>query len=191
MSNDDVSSISSYETTLELQDDGSDVDTPVQSFATPTLTLLPAPSAVAPTPQAVLTHSPQLMSPPVPPKSPEIAPNPGGSDVSKSTDSSNSARPRRKSVRMSLPPTFSATPPAVEDTDDTAVDERGGRGRHEPWSSRRTPNGDAHQPHRGGWGSRIKERDAWQDSSDDEDEEYSRAKRMLGRLSSSSKKHGK
>ena len=53
-----------------------------------------------------------------------------GSEVSHSTGSTilngpaNGDQPprRRKSVRMSLPPTFSATPPAIEDTDEDDED---------------------------------------------------------------------
>ncbi|GJF00420.1 hypothetical protein PsYK624_167080 [Phanerochaete sordida] len=214
-STDDVSSISSYETTRELFDDASDTETPVQTFATPMMFLQPAPPAIVSTPESIFVTAPAtptpptpptpqpelpVMLPPVPPKSPQpngtangtaSPPNQGGSDISKSTDSSNGMSPRRqKSVRMSLPPTFSATPPAVEDSDDKTPTEHAARRRYEPWSS--PPNGDAHQRRSdsGGWSSRIRERDIWQDSSEDEDEEYSKAKRMLSRLSSSSsKKH--
>ncbi|EKM51047.1 uncharacterized protein PHACADRAFT_262999 [Phanerochaete carnosa HHB-10118-sp] len=192
---DDASSISSYETTHELLDnDEFDMDTPVQTFATPMMIPPSSPPGLVSSPELVAPVSPSApeptpIYPPVPPKSPEVSAshNPGGSDVSKSTDSSNGTSPRRrKSVRMSLPPTFSTTPPALEDTDDTIVDEHGGHRRHEPWSS--TPNGGAHH-HQGGWNSRIRERDVWQDSSEDEDEEYRKAKRMLSRLSSPPKKH--
>lgn len=204
---DDVSSISSYETTRELfDDDTSDIDTPVQTFATPILPVSSSSQATNSSPESIFVSAPAsppapapdtASAPPVPPKPSGTysPPHAGGSDVSKSTDSSTGASPRRrKSVRMSLPPTFSATPPALDDADDTP-DEHTGRRRYEPWAP--APNGDAHahvhaqgQQHHGGWMSRIRERDVWQDSSDDEDEEYSKAKRMLSRLSSSSsKKH--
>ncbi|KAM5545687.1 hypothetical protein V8D89_000725 [Ganoderma adspersum] len=105
-----------------------------------------------------------------------------GSEVSHSTASTAvvqaQAQPepprRRKSVRMSLPPTFSATPPAVDDTDEGEEERR-------RWA---TPAPVLAPSQRGGWGSRIEEvgqRDMWADS-DEEDEEYSAAKRMLARL---------
>lgn len=68
---------------------------------------------------------------------------------------------RRKSVRVSLQPTFSPTPPALED------DEAHGR---YPWNS--TKKGDNHDE----FGEPV----IWQDSSD-EDEEYSRARKLLSR----------
>lgn len=150
----DISSLSSYETGHEVFEDD------------------PTPPASPTLPQA----------PPPPP--PHDDPAPGGSDLSTSTSTASTASPpvRRKSVRMSLPPTFSATPPALDETDE---DERG-RGRQEPWSASsrarpatpRAENGSA-------WGSRIEQhgaRDVWEDSSD-EDVEYSAAKRLLTRLS--------
>jgi hypothetical protein len=71
---------------------------------------------------------------------------------------------RRKSVRVSLQPTFSPTPPALDEDEDEAW-ERSGR----PWGD----DGDAVEGNGG-------ERDFWADSSD-EDEEYSKARRMLMR----------
>lgn len=125
---------------------------------------------------------------PSPPPSPSLPPPPppphdNVSDVSNSTTSTASPPVRRKSVRMSLPPTFSATPPALDETDE---DERE---RHEPWShSSRARGGSATPRAEGGpggaWGSRIEQngaRDVWADSSD-EDTEYSAAKRLLTRL---------
>ena len=150
---DDVSSISSYETTREMLDD-EDASTPVQAFTTPTL---PSPAPLPPPKPAATVNGA----------------NAGGSDVSQSTNSSNAAAPtRRKSVRMSLPPTFSATPPAFEDEQDSQ--------RYIPWSS--PPNGNGFVQYQSGWSSRIRERDMWQDSSDDEEEEYSKAKRLLSRI---------
>lgn len=145
---DDAASISSYETTLEMLDeDEDDASTPVLTFVTE-------------------------LPPPPPPKQVEVLANTGGSDVSQSTNSSTTAAPtRRKSVRMSLPPTFSATPPALDERDERT--ER----QYEPWSSQH--NGEAHH----GWSSKIREgRDLWQDSSEDEDEEYSAAKRLLSKI---------
>ncbi|KAG1838228.1 hypothetical protein C8R48DRAFT_838642 [Suillus tomentosus] len=69
---------------------------------------------------------------------------------------------RRKSVRVSLQPTFSPTPPALED------DEAHGR---YPWSSAKK-DCDNHDE--------SSEPVIWQDSSD-EDEEYSRARKLLSR----------
>ena len=109
-----------------------------------------------------------------------------GSEVSHSTGSTilngpaNGDQPprRRKSVRMSLPPTFSATPPAIEDTDEDDA----GASKHAPWSS---PGGGSIAP--SSWGTRTDAngaRDVWADSSDDDaDVEYSKAKRMLAKFS--------
>ena len=75
---------------------------------------------------------------------------------------------------MSLPPTFSATPPAMDDTDEEE--------RRRPWAP--SPSQQQRGGGGGGWGSRIEEvsgRDMWADS-DEEDAEYSAAKRMLARL---------
>ncbi|OSC98126.1 hypothetical protein PYCCODRAFT_1439618 [Trametes coccinea BRFM310] len=157
----DVSSISSYETGREELDD-----------------------EVPP---------PESAQPPLPPPHEDAHDTAGGSELSNnstaSTASTASPPVRRKSVRMSLPPTFSTTPPAIEDTDE---DEDGagtpGKRRHEPWSSRGgppTPRPEAAPPM---WGSRIERngtRDVWAaDSSDEsEDAEYSAAKRLLSRLS--------
>ncbi|KAL1943518.1 hypothetical protein VTO73DRAFT_3963 [Trametes versicolor] len=126
---------------------------------------------------------------PTPPPSPTLPPPPppphdNVSDVSNSTTSTASPPVRRKSVRMSLPPTFSATPPALDETDE---DERE---RHEPWSRSSRARGGSATPRAenagngGAWGSRIEQngaRDVWADSSD-EDTEYSAAKRLLTRL---------
>jgi hypothetical protein len=99
------------------------------------------------------------------------------SDVSSSTASASAATPgtgtgagagvgangtvRRKSVRVSLQPTFSPTPPALDEDEDEAW-ERSGR----PWGEDDERNG--------------RDRDFWQDSSD-EDEEYSKARKLLVR----------
>ena len=72
---------------------------------------------------------------------------------------------RRKSVRMSLPPTYSITPPAREDWE---VEKP-------PWSPLREE---------AAWTSRdgnFDERDLWEDSSD-EDEEYATARKLLSKL---------
>lgn len=202
----DISSISSYETGHEMFDDAP--DTPPAS-STPDMP--PATSS----PRA----SPKPM-PPLPPLQTDVPTHPiDGSEVSQSTESTVHTGPgtesvdhgtgqtqqqqpprRRKSVRMSLPPTFSATPPAIDDTDEDDG--------HAPWSAARghksgAGNGHAnpragahaaaHSPKQngaaggggGGWGTRIEEsgaRDVWEDSSD-EDAEYSAARRMLAKFS--------
>ena len=161
----DISSISSYETGHEVFDDEppSPADLPPEPLSAPASIAV---AAAHPDPQ------------PAPPQ-PHPQPDSHGSDLSNSTGSTiltagGTDQPprRRKSVRMSLPPTFSATPPAIEDTDE---DEG-----HAPWAS---PGGGSIAPR--GWGTRIEAsgaRDAWQDSSD-EDAEYSAARRMLARFS--------
>jgi len=83
-------------------------------------------------------------------------------DTETSTISTEMPLARRKSVRVSLHPTFSPTPPALED-DET-------QGRY-PWN----PSG--REGNQNGPG----EPDLWQDSSD-EDEEYSRARKLLSRV---------
>ncbi|KAJ6510813.1 hypothetical protein C8R45DRAFT_1207661 [Mycena sanguinolenta] len=90
----------------------------------------------------------------------------GGSDLSASSASTQTAAPqRRKSVRVSLQPTFSTTPPAIDDTEDE--DEEGSR--HAPWS-------------------RSQPQDMWEDSSE-EDVEYQKAKKLLTRISRKEKKN--
>jgi hypothetical protein len=71
---------------------------------------------------------------------------------------------RRKSVRMSLPPTYSITPPVKEDWEVGK----------QPWSP---PRDEAVWTSKNG---NIGERDVWEDSSD-EDEEYSTARKLLSR----------
>ncbi|KAH9895680.1 hypothetical protein C8Q73DRAFT_644207 [Cubamyces lactineus] len=147
----DTSSISSYETGREVLEDDDDDESP---------------------------HEMPLPPPPPPPhddRTHEIVAS--GSDISQSTASTTSPPVRRKSVRMSLPPTFSATPPAIDDTDEDDG------GKHQPWSSHGgppTPRPDSHS----GWGTRIERngaRDVWDDSSDSDVPEYSTAKRLLAR----------
>ncbi|KAF9653605.1 hypothetical protein BDM02DRAFT_3107536 [Thelephora ganbajun] len=114
-------------------------------------------------------------APPVPPR--DLAINTGvDSDLSHGTSSTaiasidNGVPSRRKSVRMSLPPTYSITPPAREDLE---VEKP-------PWSPPRD-NAREEAP----WTSRngnVGERDFWEDSSD-EGVEYSTARRLLSKLS--------
>ncbi|KAI1793626.1 hypothetical protein LXA43DRAFT_197720 [Ganoderma leucocontextum] len=163
----DVSSISSYETSREVF-----VDDERESGESPPLPPIPLPTPVLQPPDGhahgfafqngdAHHHHQQQQN---------------GSELSHSTTSTAvQAQPepprRRKSVRMSLPPTFSATPPAMDDADEGEEGER-----RRPWAPP--------PPQRGGWGSRIEEetqRDMWADS-DEEEAEYSVAKRMLARL---------
>ena len=115
---------------------------------------------------------------PTPPSAPApvaalAAPAPPGkddSDVSGSTASlgtgTGARTTRRKSVRMSLQPTFSPTPPALDEDEDEAWG-RSGR----PWGV--VANGNAGGKERG-------EQDFWDDSSD-EDVEYANARKLLMR----------
>ena len=116
-----------------------------------------------------------LLAPPVPPRDPIV--NAGvDSDLSQGTSSTaigsadNGNSSRRKSVRMSLPPTYSTTPPAKDDWEVGKPPWSPSRGNLQevaPWTSR---NGN------------VGERDLWEDSSD-EDREYSTARKLLSRLS--------
>ena len=91
----------------------------------------------------------------------------GESDVS--AESTSGGAKRRKSVRVSLKPTFSPTPPAL-DEDEDEIWKRSGR----PEALGNNEDGDVKVNGR--------ERDFWADSSD-EDEEYSKARKMLTRAS--------
>jgi len=121
---------------------------------------------------------PRSDSPPAPPVPPrDLVVNPGvDSDLSHGTSSTaiastdNGIPSRRKSVRMSLPPTYSITPPAKEDWE---VEKP-------PWSGSRE-----HAQGESTWTLRsenVGERDLWEDSSD-EDEEYRTAHKLLSKLS--------
>ncbi|TDL24355.1 hypothetical protein BD410DRAFT_786466 [Rickenella mellea] len=125
---------------------------------------------------------------PVPPVPIAPPPNPphGGSEISYSSGSTSTAiggagsntglaPPRKKSVRVSLQPTFSPTPPAIDYEDDD--DEEGeGDGAHPPWSGQK-------EREKSGWPSREHKTGdaAWEDSSD-EDEEYAQARRLLAKV---------
>ncbi|KAI0313802.1 hypothetical protein OF83DRAFT_1139801 [Amylostereum chailletii] len=97
-----------------------------------------------------------------------------GSDVSTisggtagSGSGSGSGVARRKSVRVSLQPTFSPTPPAVEEEE-----EDGGEGERYLGAGEK------------GWSSRVREegqKDVWEDSSS-EDEEYAMARNALRKV---------
>lgn len=114
-------------------------------------------------------------APPVPPRDPIV--NPGvDSDLSHGTSSTAIASTdtgiptRRKSVRMSLPPTYSITPPAKDDWEVAKL----------PWSGPRE-----YVQEEASWTSRsgnVGEQDLWEDSTD-EDEEYHTARKLLNKLS--------
>ena len=101
-------------------------------------------------------------------------------DASDSASSASTQTPvapvRRKSVRVSLQPTFSPTPPAFDDDDED--------GTHAPWGER-----DGSSTATAGWGRKRSAvgdnggdgEGMWEDSSE-EDEEYRRARRLLARV---------
>ena len=189
-------------------DEGSDSGS-IASFRTVRETLSESSSPTpphAPSPAPTPALAPALAS-----TSALAVPGQDESDVSTSTISANggsgggaSGPTRRKSVRVSLQPTFSPTPPAIDEDEDAAW-ERSGR-RRQPSSSSSSPpvvppkraNGVAHygddeeddgedgrDDHaRGKKGGRERdrdrERDFWADSSD-EDEQYATARKMLTR----------
>ena len=114
-------------------------------------------------------------APPVPPRDPVVITG-VDSDLSHGTTSTaigstdTGIPSRRKSVRMSLPPTYSITPPAREDWEVEKPPRSGPREyvREEAsWTSR---NGN------------VGEQDLWEDSSD-EDEEYRTARKLLTKFS--------
>jgi hypothetical protein len=111
-------------------------------------------------------------SPPLPP------PPPPHDDPPSSNASTETPLARRKSVRVSLHPTFSPTPPASYDNDEEA---------HAPWSKSSSSVDGV------GWKMKVghvPDGDLWQDSSE-EDEEYSRARRLLSRSGKRDKGKGK
>lgn len=161
---DDVSSISSYETTHEVFDERGSRTT-------------------SPAPKSPESQFPSYPPPPPPPHDePETKHIPS---ITKETpihpQSIHDTQPPpapRKSVRMSLPPTFSTTPPAIEDDDDPSEASRGRR----PPRSQPPPQSVAKNI---AWSSRVHDtqpiKDVWDDSSD-EDEEYGHAKRLLSKI---------
>ncbi|KAG1717720.1 uncharacterized protein EDB91DRAFT_1212236 [Suillus paluster] len=92
---------------------------------------------------------------------PQVPPAP--QHDTESTASTETPLARRKSVRVSLQPTFSSTPPALDDDEAHA---------RYPWSSTKKDSDNQEAPSEPG---------VWQDSSD-EDEEYSRARKLLSRV---------
>ncbi|CAL1702523.1 unnamed protein product [Somion occarium] len=164
---DDTASISSYESFYDAENgmlDNSPSSTPQPAPQRPSLAI-------------------QAPSSPSPPPRDDPIQTAVSSDLSHSTTSHSSegGHTVRKSVRMALPPTFSSTPPALDDDDDTE------RARYKPWSSApvvRHPTSD--HRHVRSWSSRVPDgsptRDVWEDSSD-EDEDYGRAKQLLFKFS--------
>lgn len=165
----DAASISSYETGHEVFDDDESDHTksPAGSSSAPRVIVAPIPVAI-PNGTAVTSSgasdistasvstevgrtatTPEASPPPVPDKTPQ-------------------GHQRRKSVRVSLQPSFSTTPPAMDV--DTA----------ELWNVGREARTSAH----GRTPTHIPDgvRDMWADSSD-EDEEYTRARRLLTKAS--------
>lgn len=140
----DSMSISSYETGRE---------SPMSSPSSPSPTLLP-PLSPAPVPHASLQDQSH------------------GASSTVSTEAPPTAR--RRSVRMSLKPTFSPPPPPLPDYDQFDEEEN-----VNTWSDRAVE----------GWKTRTGSHaaaaadptDVWEDSSE-EDEEYSRARRLLNRV---------
>lgn len=118
------------------------------------------------------------------PNNGSLSQNQPGSDVSASTMSTEAplpALPRRKSVRVSLQPTFSPTPPAIDDDDDgEGATGASGSGRHPPWSGTKA-NGNEKSI------ADPDVRDMWEDSSE-EDVEYQRAKKLLTRAAKRERK---
>ncbi|KAF7340852.1 hypothetical protein MSAN_02114700 [Mycena sanguinolenta] len=154
---DDAASISSYETGHETFEDGEETEHEEDHGKPPT----PPPHEYG---NGTVLHDSPIKS-----NNPLIEDyGYGGSDLSASSASTQTGAPavpqRRKSVRVSLQPTFSTTPPAIDEADE---DEEGGR--HAPWS-------------------RPQPQDMWEDSSE-EDIEYQKAKKLLTRISRKEKKN--
>ncbi|VDB98121.1 unnamed protein product [Peniophora sp. CBMAI 1063] len=122
----------------------------------------------------------------------------GGSDVSSATASSSGTlqldsegrpvldtdgRPvRRKSVRMSLKPTFSPTPPALDEDDlDAYWSKPRDGGEDDGEDSEERSSEEMVKGGSGGKGGKGREEDRWRDSSD-EDETYVRARMALKKL---------
>ena len=150
----DSMSISSYETGRE---------SPMNS----------PPSSPLARPLSLLAQSPsQTPAARPPPMSREQVSRDHDHGGTSSTASADTQTVRRKSVRVSLQPTFSPTPPAVYDQFDDD-DEPGGR--RTSWSSR---SAEVHKTNRVAGAA---PNDMWQDSSE-EDEEYSRARKLLSQM---------
>ena len=216
----DSASISSYETTREsfYAAEGEAVSPSPPSPRSRSHT--PASRSQSPTPRSHTPPPPPLSftfpPPPVDPPPVSVSmpvrdemtqsnPNPDTVEQPSSSNVSTETPPvRRKSVRMSLQPTFSPTPPALCDED--------GEG-YAPWSRsfsmRDEGEGEGEGEREREHGGRARERevrntrkrlkgsgggdaqeDMWADSSE-EDEEYSRARRMLSLVGKHDKEGGK
>ena len=131
----------------------------------------------------------------------------GGTQGSSSASGGTATPPsRRKSVRVSLQPTFSPTPPALYDDEESDHAPWGNSHSHTHSNSGTTGAGTGAgvryataapaPPHsqsqtQSSWRVRAERgEDVWEDSSDDNDDEYSRAKQMLHSASKKLEKAG-
>ncbi|KAG8220344.1 hypothetical protein J3R82DRAFT_3438 [Butyriboletus roseoflavus] len=221
----DSASISSYETTREsFAAEGEAVSSSPSSprSQSPFSPLRsrshsPAPRSQSPTPRS---HTPPLPPltftfppPPVDPppvsvsvpvrgETTQSSSNPNTIEQPSSSNASTETQPvRRKSVRMSLQPTFSPTPPALYDEDGEGYapwsrsfsthDEGGEVGRREGEHARRAKGREGRNTRKGlkGSGSGDAQEDMWADSSE-EDEVYSHARRLLSLVGKHDKAKG-
>ncbi|KAG7085475.1 hypothetical protein E1B28_003036 [Marasmius oreades] len=174
----DVDSISSYET-------GREVPVPVGAPFTPTLS--PPPAQV---------YSSSRLSPPPPPLpqkqngltvSSDISAS-SGSTIHQGEDGGGEKPRRRKSVRVSLKPQFSPTPPAVDDDpeglswyDESTTTRKNSEDQDTPTHERHPDlkQGPSRNQGRKGRNGDY-ERDMWQDSSEEEEDgDYASARRLL------------
>ncbi|EIN06855.1 hypothetical protein PUNSTDRAFT_54215 [Punctularia strigosozonata HHB-11173 SS5] len=202
----DTASLSSYATAtgiegLEVENEGLPPPSPASDVSESTASTPRMPSP----PLLTDTYRP-IPSPPAPEPPIKMEDSASGSGSNASTAGGSAEGPvRRKSVRMNLSPTFSRTPPPLDDDkapypwDETKTKERARKNSLErrPSLERRNSTEKKHTsaqavengPSGGGWSSRIRlhhhredgeVRDMWEDSSE-EDEAYGRAKRLLTR----------
>ncbi|KAF9267039.1 hypothetical protein L218DRAFT_715848 [Marasmius fiardii PR-910] len=170
----DTDSISSYET-------GHEVPVPVDAPPIPIISPPPhvTPSRSSPPPPPPPPHRQNGLTIPVPP-----------SDLSASSSSTvhQGEKPkRRKSVRVSLKPQFSPTPPAVDDDGEPSWYENeneAGDGPYAPQPHDQNQHQNRHENHEIQKVKRNRdyERDMWQDSSEEEENgEYASARKLLMR----------
>ena len=165
---DDSASISSYETGHEdFDDEALELNNRPAPLATP-----PANGKMELPPQS----SSVLDASPLNGMSDDITSDRHEVSSATSTDTAIGATPtRRKSVRMSsLPPQFSATPPALEEEDEY----------RSPWGGSSTNASERD----GGWKTRISTSNAAWDDSSSEDEMYKSARKALSRADRRSEK---
>jgi hypothetical protein len=156
----DSASISSYETGRESFDVDEREGAPIQTRSSPPRSPASRSQSPALGSRADIASPPTFTFPPPPVDPPPVRgpiPNANAHTIESSSVSTETPV-RRKSVRVSLQPTFSSTPPALCDED--------GEG-YAPWNESVSEGG---RSARGG--------DVWADSSE-EDEVYSRARRLL------------